>query len=298
MEGQIYVPVINWILAAGVLSLVLAFQSSNGLANAYGVAVTGTFILNTVLFLSVARALWQTPKWRLTLLGGLFLTVELAFFLANIAKLLHGAWLPIAVGACVSVVMLTWRKGQDIVTRNRLEQEGDLHEFLSQITSMQPPLHRVPGTAIFLNASGETTPLALRSLVEHTHTLPEKVLIVSVVSKSVPHVLRERRFRVKRMGRGRCQVLHVVVNNGYRDTNSVPELLQLARKMGHLERNLDLEGASYFISRITLAETDKPEMAKWRKKVFLLMARNAASPIEHFGLPVDRTVLMGSQVSL
>jgi KUP system potassium uptake protein len=277
---------------------VLAFQSSNGLANAYGVAVTGTFILNTVLFLSVARALWRTPKWRLALLGGLFLTVEVSFFLANIAKLFHGAWLPLAVAVCVSVVMLTWRKGQDIVTHNRLEQEGDLGEFLSQITSMQPPLYRVPGTAIFLNASGETTPLALRSLVEHTHTLPEKVLIVSMISKSVPHVLRERRFRVTRMGRGRCQIQHVVVNNGYRDTNSVPELLQLARKMGHLERNLDLEGASYFISRITISETAEPDMAKWRKKIFLVMARNAASPIEHFGLPVERTVLMGSQVSL
>ncbi len=298
MEGQIYVPVVNWVLAIGVITLVLAFQSSNGLANAYGVAVTGTFILNTVLFLSVARALWRTPKWRLALLGGLFLTVEVSFFLANIAKLFHGAWLPLAVAVCVSVVMLTWRKGQDIVTHNRLEQEGDLGEFLSQITSMQPPLYRVPGTAIFLNASGETTPLALRSLVEHTHTLPEKVLIVSMISKSVPHVLRERRFRVTRMGRGRCQIQHVVVNNGYRDTNSVPELLQLARKMGHLERNLDLEGASYFISRITITETPEPDMAKWRKKIFLVMARNAASPIEHFGLPVERTVLMGSQVSL
>ena len=195
MEGQIYVPVVNWILAAGVLGLVLAFQSSNGLANAYGVAVTGTFILNTVLFLSVARALWHTPKWRLALLGALFLTVEVAFFLANIAKLFHGAWLPLAAGAACSFVMLTWKAGQVIVTRNRLVQEGDLHEFLDEIASKKPPIYRVPGTAIFLNASGETTPLALRSLVEHTHALPEKVLIVSIISRSVPHVLRERRFR-------------------------------------------------------------------------------------------------------
>ncbi len=298
MEGQIYVPIVNWILAAGVLTLVLAFQNSNGLANAYGLAVTGTFVLNTILFLSVARALWHTPKWRLALLGVLFLTVELSFFLANLAKLFHGAWLPLVVGICASGVMLTWRKGQVIVTRNRLEQEGDLDEFLDELASRKPPIFRVPGTAIFLNPSGETTPLALRSLVKHTHALPEKVLIVSVVSRSVPHVLRERRFRVKRLGRGRCQVQYVTVNNGYRDTNSVPELLQLARKVGALERNLDLEGASYFISRMTITETSKPEMAAWRKKVFLVMARNAASPIEHFGLPVDRTVLMGSQVSL
>ncbi len=194
--------------------------------------------------------------------------------------------------------MLTWRAGQVIVTRNRLEQEGDLNEFLDHLAGVQPPIHRVPGTAIFLNASGDTTPLALRSVVEHTHALAQKVLIVSILSRNVPNVPRDRRFKVKRMGRGRCPVLHVMVNNGYRDTNSVPELLQLARKLGFLERNLDLEGASYFISRMTITESPTREMATWRKKLFLLMARNAASPIEHFGLPVERTVLMGSQVSV
>ncbi|HEY5262414.1 MAG TPA: KUP/HAK/KT family potassium transporter [Solirubrobacteraceae bacterium] len=298
MEGQIYVPVINWILAAGVIALVLVFQNSNGLANAYGFAVTGTFILNTILFLSIARAMFNTPRWRLALLGTLFLTVELAFFLASVAKLFHGAWLPLAVGIISSIVMLTWKAGQVIVTRNRLAQEGDLNEFLDHLAGVKPPIHRVPGTAIFLNASGDTTPLALRSVVEHTHALAQKVLIVSIVSRSVPHVLRDRRFAVKRVGPGRCPIIHVVIRNGYRDTNSVPELLEMARKLGHLERNLDLEGASYFISRMTITETKTPEMATWRKRLFLVMAHNAASPIEHFGLPIDRTVLMGSQVNL
>jgi KUP system potassium uptake protein len=298
MEGQIYVPVVNWILAAGVLALVLIFRNSNGLANAYGVAVTGTFILNTILFVSVARALWKTPKWRLALLGGLFLIVEVAFFLANIAKLFHGAWLPLAAGLVCSAVMLTWRKGQVIVTRNRIKEEGDLEEFLDQIASAKPPIVRVPGTAVFLNPSGDTTPLAMRSLVEHTRALAEKVLIVSIVSRSVPHMTRDRRFSAKRMGHGRCSVVHLVVRNGYRDTNSIPELLELARKLGYLERNLDLEGASYFISRMTITDSGTPDMAGWRKKVFMTMARNAASPIEHFGLPIERTVLMGSQVSL
>jgi KUP system potassium uptake protein len=298
MEGQIYVPVVNWILTAGVIILVLAFKSSNSLANAYGFAVTGTFVLNTILFLFVARAMWKTPRLHLALLGTLFLTVEVAFFLANAAKILHGAWLPLAVGLCASAVMLTWRKGQVIVTRNRIREEGELQEFLDQIATAKPPIVRVPSTAVFLNPSGDTTPLAMRSLVEHTHALADKVLIVSIVSRSVPHVTRDRLFSVKRMGRGRCSVLHVVVRSGYRDTNSIPELLQLARKLGHLERNLDLEGASYFISRMTIADSGRADMAKWRKKLFMLMARNAASPIEHFGLPIERTVLMGSQVSL
>jgi KUP system potassium uptake protein len=298
MEGQIYVPVVNWILAGGVLALVLLFQSSNGLANAYGVAVTGTFILNTVLFVSVARALWNTPRWHLVLLAALFLTVEVAFFLANMAKLFHGAWLPLAAGLACSAVMLTWRKGQVIVSRNRLKEEGDLHEFLDELVATKPPVVRVPGTAVFLNASGATTPLALRSLVEHTHALAGKVLIVSIVSRSVPHVPRDRLFSVERIGPGRCPIVHVMVRSGYRDTNSIPELLQLARKMGFLERNLDLEGASYFISRMTITDSERADMATWRKKLFMLMARNAASPIEHFGLPIERTVLMGSQVSL
>jgi KUP system potassium uptake protein len=298
MEGQIYVPVVNWILAAGVLALILIFQNSDGLANAYGFAVTGTFVLNTILFLSVAKAMWNTPRWRLVLLGALFLTVEVAFFLANLAKLFHGAWLPLAAGIATSIIMLTWKAGQVIVTRNRLAQEGDLQEFLEALASHKPPIPRVPSTAIFLTPSGETTPLALRSVVEHTHALPQKVLLVSMVAASVPHVPRDRRFVVERMGRGLCAVTHVSIRNGYQDTNSVPEALQLARKMGYLERNLDLEGASYFISKISITETKSRDMAGWRKKIFLTMARNAASPIEHFGLPVDKTVMMGSQVNL
>jgi KUP system potassium uptake protein len=118
------------------------------------------------------------------------------------------------------------------------------------------------------------------------------------VSRSVPRMTRDRLFSVERIGPGRCPIVHVVVRSGYRDTNSIPELLQLARKMGYLERNLDLENASYFISRMTITDSSKGDMAIWRKKLFMLMARNAASPIEHFGLPIERTVLMGSQVSL
>ena len=298
MEGQIYVPVINWILAAGVIALVLIFRNSNGLANAYGVAVTGTFILNTILFLSVARALWNTAKLKLALLGALFLTVEVTFFLANAAKIFHGAWLPLAAGAAISLIMLTWRAGQVIVTRNREAKEGDLHEFIEHLERSDPPVRRVPGTAIYLNPGGETTPLALRGVVEHTHALHEKVLLVSVVAASVPHVSRDRRFVVTRMGHGLFQITHIAIRNGYQDTNNIPDALSLARKMGLLERNLDLEHASYFLSRITIAQTNAPGMAAWRKKMFLTMARNAASPIEHFGLPVDRTVMMGSQISV
>jgi KUP system potassium uptake protein len=298
LEGQIFVPVINWLLATGVVALVLAFQNSNGLANAYGVAVTGTFILNTTLFLVVARAMWHTPKWRLALLGGLFLTVEVAFFGANVAKILDGAWLPLAAGITVSVVMLTWRRGQVIVTANRIAKEGSLREFLDGLADATPEIRRVPGTAIFLNPGRETTPLALRAEVEHSHAMHEKVLLVSIDNVSIPHIEPPDRFIVEQLGRHTFKVIHVMIVAGYQDKLNIPESLDLCRKRGLLERNLDLEHASYFLSRITIAYTNSKDMVPWRKKLFLAIARNAASPIEHFGLPSERTVIMGSQVAV
>jgi KUP system potassium uptake protein len=194
--------------------------------------------------------------------------------------------------------MVTWRRGQVIVTRNRTEKEGSLEEFLEKLASRDPPVRRVPGTAIFLNPSKDTTPLALRAEVEHTHALHEQVLIISIDRVSVPNVDKEDRFVVTRMGHGLFRVFHVVDRVGYRDKLDVPKALALARKLGLLPRNLDLEHASYFVSRITITPTDAPGMERWRKKLFVTMARNAASPIEAFGLPTDRTVMMGSQVGV
>jgi KUP system potassium uptake protein len=297
-EGQIYVPVVNWLLCIGVVVLVLVFRSATRLGDIYGVAVTGTFILNTLLFLAVARALWGTSKWKLVPLGALFLTVEVAFFSSNLAKIGHGAWLPLAVGFVMAVVMVTWRKGAGLVTRSRTEQEGPLQDFLGGLVAAKTPVRRVPGTAIFLNPGKDTTPLALRAEVEHTHALHEKVLVVSVVTIGVPHADRFDRFVVTRMGRGLFQIFHVTVKIGYQDDPNVPEALALCRKLGLLDRNLDLEHASYFVSRITIRPTDAPGMRRWRKQLFITMARNAANPIDHYGLPNDRTVIMGSQVTL
>jgi KUP system potassium uptake protein len=298
VEGQIYVPIVNWLLCAGVLTLTLVFRSSNKLGDIYGVAVTGTFILNTLLFLAVARLLWGTPKRKLAPIAVLFLTVEVAFFSANIAKVEHGAWLPLAIGLVISVVMINWRRGQVIVTRNRVAQEGPLSEFLAGLDSKQPPLVRAPGVAVFLCRDKDTTPLALRADVEHTHTLPEKVVIVSVDTVSIPQVETFDRCAVEVLGHGRFKVVHLTARYGYHDTLNIPAALMEARKQGLLERNLDLEHASYFVSRITITPTDDGGMQGWQKNVFIAMARNASSAIEHFGLPSDRTVIMGSQVAL
>ncbi len=297
-EGQIYVPVINFVLAVGVATLVLTFRSSGKLANIYGVAVTGTFILDTILFLAVARGLWKTPKWKLAPLGALFLIVEVSFFSANVAKITHGAWLPLCVGLIVASIMITWRRGREIVTRNRTVREGSLSEFLTNLAYAEPPVRRVPGTAIFLNPGKETTPLALRVQVEHNHAFHEKVLIVSVDTISIPNVDAGDRFGVEILGHGLFKMTFVTLRVGYRDRTNVPAALALARKRGLLERNLDLEHASYFLSRITLTPSTESRFHTVRKRLFMVMARNAASPIEHFGLPGDRTLLVGSQVSV
>jgi KUP system potassium uptake protein len=298
VEGQVYLPVINWMLALGVVALVLGFQHSAKLADIYGVAVTGTFVLNTVLFLAVARSLWRTPRWRLAVLGALFLTVEVAFFSSNVSKIANGAWLPLVVGIGFAFVMMTWRRGAETVTEKRSAEEGSLVEFLEHLRSVQPPIHRVPGTAIFLNPSNQTTPLALHAEVERIHTLHERVLIVSLDRVSVPRVDESKCLEVQRLGQGLFKVTHVTIRVGYQERADIPAKLALARKRGLVERNLDLEHASYLVSRMVITPTSDPAMRLWRKRLFVAMARNAASPIEQFKLPTDRTVVIGSQVEI
>src|SRR3954469_12615953 len=297
-EGQIYVPVINWALCLGVIVLTVIFRSADRLGDIYGVAVTGTFILNTVLFVAVARSLWGTPRRRLAPVAVLFLTVEVTFFSSNVAKIEHGAWLPLAIGLLVSLVMLNWRRGQIVVTRNRVAKEGPLADFLATLAGQETPPLRVPGVAVFLNRSKDTTPLALRAEVEHNHTLHERVLIVSIETVSVPSVDEYDRFVVQLLGTGRFRVTHVTVRLGYQDAVDVPASLRLCRKHGLLERNLDLEHASYFVSRITIAPANASRLPSWRNRLFIEMARNAASPVEHFRLPSHRTVTVGSHVAL
>ncbi len=298
MEGQIYVPAVNWILCVGVVALVLIFQHSIRLANAYGMAVTATFLLNTVLFVVVARSLWRTARWKLATAVFVFGVTELAFVAANSTKIVHGGWLPLTVGLLTAVVMLTWRRGAEIVTRSRAAKEGPLQEFIEGLRRLDPPVRRVPGTGIFLHPGRETTPLALRTEVEHNHVLPERTVILYVETTRVPYVADSERFSVERLGCGQWRIIHLTARFGYREHPIVPAALRLAREHGVLAPDLDLDGASYFLSKITITPTDAPGMRRWRKRLFVLMARNAASPIDHFGLPGDRTVMVGSQIAV
>jgi KUP system potassium uptake protein len=298
VEGQIYVPVISWALALGVVALVLVFQSSTRLANIYGVAVTGTFILDSVLFLAVAHYLWRSAAWKLVLVAALFLTVEVSFFSSNLTKVGEGAWIPLCVGLLASLVMVTWRRGREIVTRNRIEEEGPLSDFLYQLRMADPPIQRVMNVAIYLSPGKLTTPLAMRADVQHHRVFHDKVLIVSVEPVSVPHIEAPDRFAIEILGSGLFKILRVTIRTGYHDRTDVPAALALARKRGLLEKSLDLEHASYFVSRMSMTPTGGRGMRRWRKLLFITMARNATSPIDHFGLPVDKTVIVSSHVAI
>jgi KUP system potassium uptake protein len=298
LEGQIYVPVISWTLAVGVIALVLIFERSGALADIYGVAVTGTFVLDTILFLAVARALWHLSRWKIALIGGIFLTVEVSFFASNASKVTHGAWIPLCVGLLTAILMVTWRRGREIVTRNRTDEEGPLDEFLYKVRMSDPPIHRVRSVAVYMSPSKDTTPLALKADVERHGIFHEKVLIVSVESHSVPCVDPPERLFVETLGSGLFKIKHVTICAGYQDKTDIPAALALARKRGLLERNLDLEHASYFLSRITITPNHQPGMSRWRKHLFVAMARNAASPIETCNQPVDRTATGGALIGV
>jgi KUP system potassium uptake protein len=296
--GQIYVPGVNWFLYLAVVGLVLGFESSGRLAFAYGLAVTGTFLLNTTLFLAVARLRWKAPTWQIVAGALGFGIVELAFFAANLTKLLHGAWLPLVVACVVFTVLQTWQAGRVIVTRNRTEEEGPLKAFVESLHRGEEPVYRVPGTAIFLNPTKQTTPLAMRANVEHNHALHEHVVILSIDTKRVPYVPDHERIAIDDLGHKDDGIVHVTTRFGYAESQNVPAALRLAcdRELSPELGDLELLEATYFVSRISIVRSDAPGMAGWRKRLFVAIAKNAASPVEYFGLPIDRTVTMGSAI--
>ncbi|MCW3030396.1 MAG: potassium transporter [Solirubrobacterales bacterium] len=296
--GQVYAPAVNSALLAIVLAIVFGFGSSTALASAYGVAVTGTFILNTILFLAVARLLWHKPRRWIALAAIVFLTVEVTFLAANLTKIVHGGWLPLAIAATVFLLMTTWRRGREVVSSNRAREEGSLQSFIDSLDGRRGSLVRVPGTAVYLNAHPQTTPLALRANVERNHVLHESVLIVSVQTARVPHVAHAERLRCDELGHADDGITGVSVRFGFQDAQNIPPMLELAIAQRLLAPSLDLGGASYFLSQITIVPARAGGMSPWRKRLFLVLARNAANPVAYFRLPDDRTVTIGERVEL
>jgi KUP system potassium uptake protein len=298
--GQVYVPAINWGLFVAIVGLVVGFGSSAALASAYGIAVTGTMAVDTLLFLVVARVLWRRPPWMIAVGAVVFLTIDLAFLGANLTKVAHGGWFPLSIGVLVYIVLTTWDTGRQQVTTRRIFEEGPLRLFVKEMHRSgpgSPVVTRVPGTAVFLNARNDTAPLALRALVEHSHVLHESVVILSIVTLKSPHVPEAEQLTVDDLGYRDDGITHLTARLGFQDSPHVPRLMELAREVG-LERDIDVDHATYYLSSIVIVPGKRGGMAPWRKRIFMLLSRNAASPVEYFALPSERTVLIGSQIGL
>jgi KUP system potassium uptake protein len=294
-SGQIYVPAVNWLLFGGVLVLIVAFQSSNRLATAYGLAVTGTLLLTTTLFLIYARTAWRWAPWKLVLVGVVFGGIELTYLGANLTKVVHGGWLPLVIAAVVVTVMATWQRGRRIITGKRAEMEGPLTDFLAGLDDGE--VTRVAGTAVFPHPTARTAPLALRANVAFNRVLHEHVVLVSVVAENVPHVPKGQRLGVDDLGDPADGIVHLSARFGFQDTQDIPAALAEARGLTP-ELDIDPDTASYFLSRISIELGDDPCMTGWRKRLFIGLAHNAANPALYFKLPLDRTVVMGSRIEL
>jgi KUP system potassium uptake protein len=295
--GQIYLPGVNAALFVGVMAVMLTFRSAERLATAYGVSVTGALVIDTILMLVVARVLWHWQPWKLALAAVAFGGVEVTFLAANLSKVAHGGWLPLLIAVVLFTVMTTWRRGREIVAANRRKQEGSLSEFVDDLYERGLP--RVEGTAVFPHPGKDSTPLALRANVEHNKVLHQDVLIVSASSANVPHIPIEERFTVDHLGHEDDNIQHLSVRFGFSDEPNLAQALRQACETGVLTSpTIDARNASFFLSRGAIRRTRAPGMAQWRKVLFLGLAHNAADPAAYFGLPVRRTVTMGSPVDV
>ncbi|MEO5354666.1 MAG: potassium transporter Kup [Magnetococcus sp. XQGC-1] len=291
-QGQIYVPVTNWLLLFAVVALVLGFKSSANLAAAYGIAVTGTMIAVTSLsFGIVLKHLFSWSWWLALPLLALFLAVDLGFFAANALKFMDGGWFPLAMGSVLFFLMATWRKGQDLVRQAMRKAEIPLEPFLRQLDAVA--LHRVPGTAVFMTQNFHVAPSALVQILQHTMTLHERVVLLSVQIAEVPYVSDDQRCQVDILF---DQYYRLQVRFGYMETVDLPKALAHCRSAG--QQIMVLEDTHFFLGKASFVAGKHPEMAGWRIKLFLNLLNNAQSATGYFHLPSSRVVDMGTRVVL
>jgi KUP system potassium uptake protein len=288
--GQVYVPQVNWALMVCTILIVIGFQSSSALAAAYGIAVTLTMVITAVLLQVVATERWGWHPWAAFLVTGLFLTIDLAFFGANVLKITHGGWLPLVIGGFLFSLMTTWKTGRQIVAGRLTARAEPLEDFVARIGEARPT--RVPGTSVFMTAQPRGTPPALAHNMRYNKVLHEHVVTLVVTTEPVPHVAPGRQISVRALGQG---IFDVILRYGFMDDPNVPEALTRGREQG-LE--LDEGDVTYFLGRETLIVTNTPGMAKWRERLFVLMARNAVRATTFFSLPPERVVELGVQVEI
>jgi KUP system potassium uptake protein len=288
-EGQIYVPEINNFLMVACLALVLAFRESSKLAAAYGIAVTGTMAITSVLFFAVT-AQWGWAMWKRVALVGLFLTFDLAFLSANVVKIADGGYIPLLIAVVVFAVMTTWKRGRTSLGRHIIANTLSMDLFLDDVRASKP--HRVPGTAVFMTSNPDGAPPVLLHHFKHNKVLHEKVVMLSVQTRHVPEVNAAERIETRELGEGFSQV---TATYGFMETPNVIDVLKLARAHGLA---VDVEGASFYLGRETLLTTGRAGMARWRKVLFAFLSRNARPANMFFAIPPNRVVELGTQIEL
>ncbi len=289
-EGQIYVPTINTFLMLSCITLVLFFRSSSSLAAAYGLSVTGTMAVTTVLFYFVARSRWNWSALHAGAWAGCFLAIELALLGANLVKILHGGWVPLAVGAALYLLMSTWRKGRLLVIESFRDAVLDMEPFLAEVAARNPP--RVPGTAVFMTREQKGVPPVLLHHLKHNEVLHQNVILLSVVAERVPEVSLESQIEVIDLGTG---VYRMILRHGFMSAPNITQALS-AIKLG--DQPINLARTSFYFGRETILPTGRGRMARWRKKLFAIMSRNATPATAFFGVPPNRVVELGTQVAL
>jgi KUP system potassium uptake protein len=289
-RGQIYVPEVNALLLVACCALTLAFRSSSNLAAAYGLAVTGTMTITSLLMYTVARERWGWGRLAAAAMLALFLCIDLPFFLANLSKVAHGGWVPLVVGGGVFAVLTTWKRGRVLLAAEMTRGLLSLDKFMPSLKLDRPV--RVKGTAVFMTSNQDVVPPVLLHHFKHNKVLHEQVILLYVVTENVPQVPIEQRIQVRDLGDGMFQVL---ARFGFMEHPDVPRALKQCRTQG---LRVKLSETSYYLGRETLLTTGKSGMWGWRKALFSFLSRNARPATAFFGIPPNRVVELGMQVEL
>ena len=292
--GQIFVPEINRVLAIGCIFVVLYFRSSSALGAAYGIAVTGTMAITTILFYVLARSHWQWSIWRAGALTAVFLIIDLAFFGSNLLKIVQGGWVPLAIGLGIFILMTTWQRGRLIVRSLLVDASIPLEALLRDLGDENPDKRfkpvRVPGTAVFLTSESKDAPLVLLHHLKHNKVLHENVVLLSIMVAQVPEVPITERVEVTCFPHNFARVK---AKYGFMQTPNVPEVLSLATERGIIAKPSE---TTYYLGRENLIPTGTRPLAGWRKRLFIFMQRNARPATEFFGIPPNRVVELGAQM--
>jgi len=288
--GQIYIPLVNWLQLSVVLLAVIGFGSSSHLAAAYGIAVTGTMLVTTVLTFFVIRYGWKYNVVLCWAATGFFLTIDVAFFSANVLKILHGGWFPLLLGCVLFSVMLTWKRGRELVFENLQKHAIPLEDFLQSLF-VAPPV-RVSGTAVFLRGESDGVPHAMLHNLSHNKILHERIVFLTLHIRDVPWVPANERIQIQDLGH-QCHQLNVYY--GFKDEPDIPKVLELSR---HYGLEFEMMETSFFIARQTLIATLRAGMAMWRERLFVTMSRNARGAADYYRIPANRVIELGTQVEI